>query len=232
MELGPVTVLDEKAVAKVMAFSVINLIAYNSGSGAIFLYLFSVKKETVHIRNMVSTRCIVAVRSMLRELDMTEVERISLGRAVVGYDDDRQLAQFLDALPAIGFEIVRDSADQIVEMTKAAAIELFFHGNNANSLIRNSDHLSERTGLPYHQLSRIFSERSEVTLERYIILLKIERVKELLSYGDYTLSEIAYQMDYSSVQYLSNQFKQVTKVTVSQFKNGKGGARIPLDKLS
>ena len=180
---------------------------------------------------MVSTRCIVAVRNMLRELDMTELERISLGRAVVGYEDDRQLAQFLDALPAIGFDVVRDSSDQIMEMTKAAAIELFFHGNNANSLIRNSDHLSERTGLPYHQLSRIFSERSKITLERYIILLKIERVKELLSYGDYTLSEIAYQMDYSSVQYLSNQFKQVTGVTVSQFKNREGGERIPLDGL-
>lgn len=180
---------------------------------------------------MVSLRCIVAIRQMLRSLDMIEVERISLGRAVVGYDDDSQLAQFIDALPSIGFALVEDRSEQTVEMIKASAIELFYHGNNANSLIRNSDHLSERTGMPYHQLSKIFSENTKTTLEKYIILLKIERVKELVSYDDLTLSEISYQMGYSSVQYLSNQFKQVVGFTPKQFKEGKGGGRIPLDQL-
>jgi len=189
------------------------------------------QRSELHIRNMVSSRCITAVRQMLKSLDMTEVERISLGRAVVGYDDERQLAQLIDALPSIGFALVEDEGQQIAEMIKAAAIELFYHGNNANSLIRNSDHLSERTGMPYHQLSRVFSEQTNTTLEKYIILLKIERVKELLSYKDLTLSEISYQMGYSSVQYLSNQFKQVTGVTPKQFKDGKGGHRIPLDQL-
>lgn len=189
------------------------------------------KTAELYIRNMVSSRCIVAVRQMLKQLDMVERERISLGRAVVGYEDDRQLAQLVDALPSIGFALVEDDGQQHVEMIKAAAIELFYHGNNANSLIRNSDHLSERTGMPYHQLSRVFSEQTGTTLEKYIILLKIERVKELLSYKDLTLSEISYQMGYSSVQYLSNQFKQVTGVTPKQFKDGKGGARIPLDQL-
>ena len=158
------------------------------------------KRAELFIRNMVSSRCIVAIRQMLRQLDMTEVERISLGRAVVGYEDERQLAQFIDALPAIGFSLVEDEGDVQVEMIKAASIELFYHGNNANSLIRNSDHLSERTGLPYHQLSRVFSEKTGSTLEKYIILLKIERVKELLSYQNLTLSEISYQRGYSSVQ--------------------------------
>lgn len=188
--------------------------------------------KELFIRNMVSSRCIVAIRQMLKQLDMTERERISLGRAVVGYEDDRHLAQFIDALPSIGFSLVEDECQQHVEMIKAAAIELFYHGNNANSLIRNSDHLSERTGMPYHQLSRIFSEQTGITLEKYIILLKIERVKELLSYKDLTLSEISYQMGYSSVQYLSNQFKQITGVTPKQFKDGKGGARVPLDQLA
>ncbi len=187
--------------------------------------------KELFIRNMVSSRCIVAIRQMLKQLDMTERERISLGRAVVGYEDDRHLAQFIDALPSIGFSLVEDEGQQHVEMIKAAAIELFYHGNNANSLIRNSDHLSERTGMPYHQLSRIFSEQTGITLEKYIILLKIERVKELLSYKDLTLSEISYQMGYSSVQYLSNQFKQITGVTPKQFKDGNGGERIPLDQL-
>jgi len=168
---------------------------------------------------------------MLRSLQMTEMERISLGKAVVGYENERQLAQFIDALPSIGFSLVENESDQLVELIKAASIELFYHGNNANSLIRNSDHLSERTGMPYHQLSRVFNDRTRVKLEKYIILLKIERVKELLSYNDITLSEIAYQMGYSSVQYLSNQFKQATGVTPKQFKDGVGGERIALDRL-
>jgi AraC-like DNA-binding protein len=189
------------------------------------------KTAELYIRNMVSSRCIVAVRQMMKQLDLVERERISLGRAVVGYEDERQLAQFIDALPSIGFALVEDDGQQHVEMIKAASIELFYHGNNANSLIRNSDHLSERTGMPYHQLSRVFSEQTGTTLEKYIIILKIERVKELLSYKDLTLSEISYQMGYSSVQYLSNQFKQVTGVTPKQFKDGKGGTRIPLDQL-
>ncbi|MFT5310731.1 MAG: AraC family transcriptional regulator [Bacteroidia bacterium] len=189
------------------------------------------KTAELYIRNMVSSRCIVAIRQMMKQLDMIERERISLGRAVVGYEDEQQLAQLIDALPSIGFALVEDDGQQHVEMIKAASIELFYHGNNANSLIRNSDHLSERTGMPYHQLSRIFSDQTGTTLEKYIILLKIERVKELLSYKNLTLSEISYQMGYSSVQYLSNQFKQVTSVTPKQFKDGKGGARIPLDQL-
>lgn len=188
-------------------------------------------KAELYIRNMVSSRCIVAIRQMLRTLELTEVERISLGRVVVGYHDELKLAKFIDALPSIGFSLIDDETDQAIELIKAASIELFYHGNNANSLIRNSDHLSERTGMPYHQLSRMFSEKTGTTLEKYIILLKIERVKELLSYQDLTLSEISYQMGYSSVQYLSNQFKQVVGVTPKQFKEGKGGARIPLDQL-
>ena len=168
---------------------------------------------------------------MLRSLEMTEVERISLGKAVVGYEDERQLAQFIDALPSIGFSLIEDESDQLVELIKAASIELFYHGNNANSLIRNSDHLSERTGMPYHQISKVFNDKTQVKLEKYIILLKVERVKELLSYKDLSLSEIAYQMGYSSVQYLSNQFKQATGVTPKQFKDGVGGVRIPLDRL-
>lgn len=189
------------------------------------------KTSELYIRNMVSSRCIAAVRQLLKTLEMTEVERISLGRAVVGYKDERQLAQFIDALPTIGFSLVEDEGQQQLEMIKTASIELFYHGNNANSLIRNSDHLSERTGMPYHQLSRVFSDHTGITLEKYIILLKIERVKELLSYRDLTLSEISYQMGYSSVQYLSNQFKQITGTTPKQFKQGKGGSRIPLDRL-
>jgi AraC-like DNA-binding protein len=180
---------------------------------------------------MVSSRDIHLVRALIAQAGLQEAEMTSMGKAVVEHQDPKDLERLRKLLEETGLGVAMDPADQIVERIKVAAIELFYHGNNANSLIRNSDHLSERTGVPYHQLSRTFSDRTGTTLERYIILLKVERVKELMTYGDLTLSEISYQMGYSSVQYLSNQFKQVTGVTPSEFKEGKGGQRIALDEL-
>jgi AraC family transcriptional regulator len=185
----------------------------------------------LHIRNMVSSRCIRVVEQIISEQGLEVTEMVSLGRAGVRSKNSVELNTLEEALKAEGFALVRHADEQLVESIKGAAIELFYHGNNTNSLLRNSDHLSERTGQPYTVLSRIFSERTGITLERYIVLLKIERVKELLSYRDLSLSEISYQMGYSSVQYLSTQFKQTTGVTVSEFKEGKGPGRIPLDRL-
>jgi AraC-like DNA-binding protein len=85
--------------------------------------------------------------------------------------------------------------------------------------------------LPYFHISKVFSDKTGTTLEKYIILVKIERVKELLSYDEMTLSEIAYMMGYSAVQYLSNQFKQVTGYTVTEYKTKKINDRKPLDTL-
>lgn len=188
-------------------------------------------RSTLVIRHMVSSRDIHLVRALIVQAGLQEAEMTSMGKAVVEHQDPKDLERLRKLLEETGLGVAMDPHDQLVERVKVAAIELFYHGNNANSLIRNSDHLSERTGVPYHQLSRTFSDRTGTTLERYIILLKVERVKELMTYGDLTLSEISYQMGYSSVQYLSNQFKQVTGVTPSEFKEGKGGQRIALDEL-
>lgn len=180
---------------------------------------------------MVSSRCIRVVEQIIRDQGLEVTEMVSLGRAGILSKNKEALSALEEALKAEGFAVVRHPDEQLVESIKGAAIELFYHGNNTNSLLRNSDHLSERTGQPYAVLSRVFSERTGLTLERYIVLLKIERVKELLSYRDLSLSEISYQMGYSSVQYLSTQFRQATGVTVSEFKEGKGPGRIPLDRL-
>jgi len=88
-----------------------------------------------------------------------------------------------------------------------------------NAMIRNSDYLVERFGLSYPYLSALFSKHEGTTLEKFIISLKIEKVKELIEEEDLTLSEIAYMMGYSSVQYLSTQFRAVTGVSVTDFKN-------------
>lgn len=189
-------------------------------------------REVFHIRNMVSSRCIRSVSEAIKSCGGTEDEKTTLGKAVVASEPEKfKKAMFVKALNDLGFDLIESREDQAVEEIKVAAIELVYHANNANSLIRNSDYLSEKVGLPYSTLSKLFSEKTGHTLEKYIILLKIEKVKELLSYNEYTLSEIAYMMGYSSVQYLSNQFRQITGYTVSEYKTKGINDRRPLDKL-
>lgn len=187
---------------------------------------------TLHIKDMVSMRCIRAVRNELTRLGAKELERTTLGRAVFEFDPNKtNLNEIKQAIKNQGFDLLADRDEQLVEQVKVAAIELVYMGNNANSIIRNSDYISDKIGQPYSLLSKLFSEKTGTTLEKYIILLKIEKVKELLSYNELTLSEISYQMGYSSVQYLSNQFKQVTGYTVSEYKNKGIKDRKPLEKL-
>ena len=131
----------------------------------------------------------------------------------------------------LGFTVVTDANESLVENIKVAAIELIHHSNNMSSLIRNSDYISDRVQVPYDKLSKVFSLVTNMTLEKYLILLKIERAKELILNSEYTLSEISYMLGYSSVQYLSNQFKKTTGFTVSQYKNGAPVERIPLENI-
>ena len=105
------------------------------------------------------------------------------------------------------------------------------HNTTYNAMVRNSDYLVERFGMSYPYISSIFSKHENITLEKFIISIKIEKVKELIEYGDLTLSEIAYMMGYSSVQYLSTQFKSVTGISVTEYKTAPGAGRSGLDQL-
>lgn len=187
--------------------------------------------STLSIKNMVSTRCIQQVKQLL-ETQNVLVAKVFLGGADLGqYLTPTQELAIKAVLEAQGFECLTQKNAILIENIKVAVLEMIYFGNNLNTLIRNSDYLSDKLGIPYHTLSKLFSEHTQTNLERYIILVKIERVKELLSYDEMSLSEIAYQMGYSSVQYLSNQFKQITSYTVSDYKKLSPPPRIPLDKL-
>lgn len=187
---------------------------------------------TISIKHMVSSRCMKVIREELEKTQKIFVHKISLGSADISFDP---VAVTLDdisrILSANGFELIHDKETMLVEQIKIAVLEMIFYGNNLNTIIRNSDYLGDKLGMPYVQVSKIFSERTGSTLEKYIILVKIERVKELISYGEMTLSEIAYMMGYSSVQYLSNQFRQVSGFSVSEFKSLPEKPRLPLDSL-
>ena len=184
------------------------------------------------LQNMTSKSCIKLIELFFTGKEGIWVKKVFLGEATLLYDptvvSDHQIVQYFSHL---GFNVINDPDVEIVEKTKVAAIELIYYANNVNSLIRNSDYISERVQLPYEKISKLFSKVTGSTLEKYIILLKIEKTKELLHKNDFTLSEISYMLGYSSVHYLSNQFKKITGYTVSQFKDLGQQDRIPLENL-
>ncbi len=178
------------------------------------------KRSLIHIKNMTSNSCVRIIREDLERTGFIRVHYVALGEAEISYDPQIISEGFLDALLRNnGFELITDKDTKLIELIKTSVIQLIYYGGNTNSLIRNSDYLSERIGYPYAYLSKLFSEKTGTTLEKYIILIKIEKIKELISYEEMTLSEIAFQMGYSSVQYLSNQFKQFTGYSVTDYKN-------------
>jgi AraC family transcriptional regulator len=187
---------------------------------------------SLFIKNMVCSRCIRVVKEELEKTGL-DVRSITLGEAVVtGKMDSEKLQQIRKILADNGFELIDDKKVKIIEKIKTLIVELIHHKNPAEHLpINYSHYLSEALNLDYHYLSTLFSSIENTTIEKYIILQKIERVKELLVYNELTLSEVAYQMGYSSVQHLSNQFKKITGYTPSHFKQIKENKRQPLDKV-
>lgn len=184
------------------------------------------------LQHMSSKSCIKLIELFFAGKEGILVKKVFLGEATLQYDPLIIAETDIPALfSQLGFHVINDPEVEIVEKTKVAAIELIYYANNVNSLIRNSDYISERVQLPYEKISKLFSRVTNSTLEKYIILLKIEKAKELLVKNDFSLSEIAYMLGYSSVHYLSNQFKKVTGYTVSQYKNLPQPERTPLESL-
>ncbi|MDD5507489.1 MAG: helix-turn-helix domain-containing protein [Bacteroidales bacterium] len=192
----------------------------------------SLEQSTVlRLKNMTSHCCLRIVRQELEKLGV-RVNSVSFGEADITYNvSDPGFEMIRKVLAENGFELIQNREEAIVEQIKIAVIELIHLSNNSNSIIRNSDYLVDKIQLSYQYLSNLFSQHEKITLEKFIILHKIEKVKELLSYDELTLSEIAFQMGYSSVQYLSTQFKNVTGLSVTEYKKDPEKSRIPLDDL-
>ncbi len=185
----------------------------------------------LHIRNMVCDRCIRVVREELGQLHV-DVRSIELGEVVVGRRGLKaKLPAVKRALQRSGFDLVGDRRAGLVEQIKAAVIEWVRREEDLDAS-ELAGVLSRRFHAGYRSLGRLFSSLENLTLEKFIMLQKIERAKELLVYGELTLTEIAYRLGYSSVQHLSNQFKQMTGFSPTAFKRLKHHHRVPLDRLS
>lgn len=180
---------------------------------------------------MMCTSCIRVVKEDLNKLGVTVYE-VKLGEATISFDSAKiSMNQIEKTLNELGMGLIRNKDQQIVDQIKQTVFELIHQMNNVNSIARKSEYLVERLGRSYQTLSKLFSKTEPITLERYIILQKIERVKELALEDQISLSEIAWMMDYSSPHHLSAQFKQVTGISLSDFKKNPADHKKPVNKL-
>ena len=183
------------------------------------------------ISNMVCACCIRLVKEDLTKLGMTVLD-VKLGEATVVYDPEKiSRKQINNVLFELGMSLISSKDEILVDQIKQAVIELVHYMNNVNSIARKSEYLVEKLGKSYQTLSKLFSKVEPITLEKYIILQKIERVKELAMEDKISLSEIAWMMDYSSPHHLSNQFKIVTGVSLSDFKKDPAAYKKPINNL-
>ena len=172
----------------------------------------------LYIKNMVCMRCQIAVKSELDKLGLHHT-RIELGETEIMEElSPEQRSMLSDSLKNIGLELLEDKKNIMVERIKTIIIELV-HFNEDQIKTNLSDYLSEKLNHNYTYLSNLFSEIKGTTIEKFYLANKIERVKELLVYDELNLTEIAWKLHYSSVAHLSNQFKKMTGLTPSHFKN-------------
>ena len=184
----------------------------------------------LYIKNMVCDRCITAVREVL-DKEKISYKSVQLGEVeLIGEPSRQQVEKLAEGLSAAGFELLDDVKSKIVEKIKNIIITLI-HRNDEILTRKLSSILEDKLQKEYHYLSTLFSSIEGVTIEKYAILQRIERAKELLTYDELSLSEIAEKMGYSSVQHLSQQFKKETGLTPSQFRDLKENTRTPLDKV-
>lgn len=184
----------------------------------------------LYIKNMVCNRCIMIVKSELEKFGHQPLI-VTLGEVLLAEEITGSEKEILNQhLKTFGFEIIDDRKSRLIGQIKSSIIEIV-HQQNSELKSNLSDYLSSKLHHDYSHLSNLFSEVEGTTIEKYFIAQKIERVKELLVYDELSLSEIADQMNYSSVAYLSNQFKKVTGLTPTFFKNIKTEKRKPLDEV-
>jgi AraC-like DNA-binding protein len=184
----------------------------------------------LHIKNMVSNRCKIAVQSELETLGLP-YQIVDLGEVEINNSITPEQCNCLNtALLKSGLELLHDRKTILAEKIKKLIIAMVRCADELPR-VKNSEYLSEHLNYNYTYLANIFSEITGTTIEEYTICQKIERVKELLSYDELNLTQISYKMQYSSVAHLSYQFKRITGLTPSEFKKLAHKHRVPLEEV-
>ncbi len=184
----------------------------------------------LYIRYMVSDRCITAVKEELKKLDLHFIV-VDLGEIDVMENISKEQRELLKiGLNNAGLELMDDKRAVLIEKIKNVIIEMV-HRSDEIIKVNFSDFLSEKLLHDYTYLSNTFSEVKGITIQQFIIIHKVERIKELLLYDELSLTEISYKLNYSSVAHLSNQFKKITGLTPSHFKSLQEKRRMPIEEI-
>ena len=169
------------------------------------------------IKNMVSLRCKMIVKSELEKMHL-QFTVVELGEVeITGELSSKQQQELKTSLLKSGLELLEDKKSMLIEKIKNVVVEMI-HYSDEPPVLNFSNYLSEKLNYDYNYLSNLFSEVKGTTIEHFIIAHKIERAKELLIYNELTLTEIAEKLHYSNVAHLSNQFKKITGFSPSIFK--------------
>ena len=189
------------------------------------------KNMKLYIKYMVSLRCKLVVKEELKKLGLHFV-LVDLGEAdIMETITPEQRAKLKAALLDSGLELMDDKKAVLIEKIKNIVIEMIHHADDELPTINYSDYISKKLDYDYVYLSNIFSEVKGITIQQFIIIHKIERIKELILYDELNISEIAWKLNYSSVAHLSNQFKKVTGFTPSDFRNLKDKSRSQIEDI-
>ncbi|MGN8225328.1 AraC family transcriptional regulator [Gracilimonas sp. BCB1] len=201
------------------------------GAWHLGFYIDAMEKMTLHIKNMVCDRCEMVIETALSALGL-EVNYVQLGKAeVTRIGDHPTLKEIEKELNRFNFGLLKGEDSILVEKVKTTLIEWVGSGDLETDETSLSDYLADSLAKSYASISRVFSRKEEITIEKYFIRLKIEKAKEWVEYENLSFSEIAYQLGYKNLQHLSRQFKEITGMSMSDYQKLQNPERKSLDKI-
>ena len=181
------------------------------------------------VKNMVCDRCIKVLRDELKEHNIKLLE-IELGRLRLDIKIENEIEKFRGLLEKNGFSLIDDKAEKLVEQVKVELVKLL--KKLPLELDKKlSDYLAAKLGRDYSKISKVFSFTEGITIEKYFIKLKTEKVKELIQIKEYNFTEIAQLLNYSNIHHLSSQFKSETGMSLSQYKSEQKNFRVSIDRI-
>ena len=184
----------------------------------------------LYVKNMVCPRCIMAVEQILAGINIP-ADSVHLGEVDLKKElSDNELDVFSNELQKVGFELLDDAKSQLIDKVKTLLIEKVQNENIEDHFSLNK-FLSTRIFKDYSSVSKLFSQTEGITIEQFFLLQKIEKIKEKLVYNEHSLGEIAVSLGYSSTQHLSGQFKRLTGMTPTEFKNLASHQRRAIDNI-
>lgn len=182
--------------------------------------------QTLHIKNMVCNRCKTSVLNTLEDQGF-KVVSVELGQVIIQGGNYSAIENLGNVLNKNGFEIIRDETEKLIEEIKISLIKKL-DSNEVNNL---ATFLTRIFNKSYSSLSKLFSRTEGITIEKYLIRIKIERAKELIQLGQLNFSEIAYSLGYKSSSHLARQFKSLTGMSMTEYKSLQKWDRKMLDQI-